>query len=106
MTTAYTWSIASMNSYPEYAGQPNVVVSASWVCVGVDGEYTGTTGGTCSFALDPAQTFTPYQDLSQQQVLTWCWASGVDKTFVENFVEQQIFNQQNPTIELPLPWGS
>lgn len=86
MTTAYTWSIASMNSYPEYAGQPDIVVSANWLCVGVDGLYTGTTGGTCSFTLDPAQTFTPYQDLTQEQVLTWCWASGVNKTSVEAFV--------------------
>lgn len=93
-----------MNSYPEFAGQPDVVASANWLCVGVDGEFEGSTQGTCSFALNPLQSFTPYQDLTQEQVLSWCWASGVDQASVQEFVAQQIFNRQNPTTELPLPW--
>jgi len=95
-----------MGSYPEYAGEPDVVATANWLCSGVDGEFTGSASGSCAFALDPSQPFTPYQNLTQEQVLTWCWASGVDQTAIEQFVGKQIFNQQNPTAELPLPWAS
>jgi hypothetical protein len=61
---------------------------------------------TCSFPL-PAEggAFTPYADLTQDQVLGWCWANGVNKDATEAAVQAQIDNQINPpTIQPPLPW--
>jgi hypothetical protein len=52
-------------------------------------------------------SFTPYANLTQDQVLGWIWASGVDKDATEAAVEQQIQNQINPPIVTPpLPWAS
>jgi hypothetical protein len=71
----------------------------------VDGSYTGTAYATCSFPA-PEGTFTPYADLTQDQVLGWCWANGVDKTATEAAVQTQIDNQINPPIiQPPLPWA-
>ncbi len=51
------------------------------------------------------EAFTPYADLTQEQVLGWIWANGVDKDATEAAVEQQIENQKNPPIVSPkLPW--
>jgi hypothetical protein len=43
--------------------------------------------------------------LTQDQVLSWCFANGVDKTSIEANVTQQINDQINPPIIAPpLPW--
>jgi hypothetical protein len=52
-------------------------------------------------------SFTPYDQLTQEQVLGWCWANGVDQTAVEAEVTAQLANQVNPlTTTPPLPWGA
>jgi hypothetical protein len=49
--------------------------------------------------------FTPYEDLTEQQVLNWCFANGVDQAAIEANVTQQIENQINPpVIAPPVPW--
>jgi len=50
--------------------------------------------------------YTPYADLTQDQVLGWIWASGVDKDATEAAVNQQIDNAINPPVVTPpLPWA-
>jgi hypothetical protein len=109
MSATITWTIQWMNAYPQYDGQTDVVISAGWACNGLQIEgnkrYNGTVYGSASFTLNPDVPFTPYADLTQDQVLGWVWASGVDKTATEAAVQQQIDNQINPPIvQPPLPW--
>jgi hypothetical protein len=90
----------------------DVVITADWRCNGTettgtgDDEktYSGTCYGSASFA-PPTENFTPYPDLTQEQVLSWCYANGVDKTAIEANVTAQIEAQINPpVIAPPLPW--
>jgi hypothetical protein len=90
----------------------DVVITADWRCNGTEtigtGDdaktYSGTCYGSASFQ-PPTGEFTPYPDLTQDQVLGWCFASGVDKTAIEANVTQQINDQINPpVIAPPLPW--
>jgi len=82
----------------------DVVITADWRCNGNDETYTGTCYGSASFAA-PSGDFTPYPDLTQDQVLGWCFSNGVDKTAIEANVSLQIENQINPPIIAPpLPW--
>ena len=105
MTTQITWLIEALDVKPTEGSYTDVVVTAHWRCNGVDGEYNGTVYGTCSFSA-PSEQFTPYADLTQDQVLGWCWASGVDKDATEAAVQTQIDNQINPPIISPaLPWS-
>jgi hypothetical protein len=100
----YTWIIEQLWVKPTDASLTDVVVTAAWRCNGTDGTYSGTVYGTCSFA-PPTGAFTPYPDLTQDQVLGWCFANGVDQTAIEANVASQIQNQINPPIVvLPLPW--
>ena len=99
-----TWVIEYMVTTPVSATPSECVITAGWRCNGVDGEYTGTVYSTCSFPA-PTGTYIPYADLTQDTVLNWCWANGVDKDATEAAVEQQIQNAINPpTIQPPLPW--
>jgi hypothetical protein len=82
----------------------DVVITADWRCNGSQDQYTGTCYGSASFQ-PPSGSFTPYEDLTQDQVLGWCYANGVDQKAIEANVSAQIENQINPpVIAPPLPW--
>jgi len=106
----FTWLIEQMECAPQQDGETDVVIVACWRCNGsqVDGEntYNGTVYGSCGFTYTEGE-FTPYDQLTQDQVLGWCWSSGVDKDATEANVQAQIDNQINPPVViLPLPWAS
>jgi hypothetical protein len=104
--TTITWVIEWMQTTPTTDTPPETVLTAGWRCNGVDGTYNSTVYGTCSFP-PPEGDFTPYADLTEQQVLGWCWENGVDKAATEAAVQTQIDNQINPpTIQPPLPWAA
>jgi hypothetical protein len=46
----------------------------------------------------------PYADLTQEEVLGWIWASGVDKDATEAAVAAQIEAQKNPVSATGVPW--
>ena len=107
-----TWIIERLLCKPVEGSLTDVVITADWRCNGTEttgsGDdaktYSGTCYGSCSFA-PPTENFTPYDQLTEQQVLNWCWENGVDKTAIEANVSLQIQNQINPpVVVLPLPW--
>ena len=106
------WLIERLLVKPLEGSNPDVVITADWRCNGTEitgsGDtektYSGTCYGSCSFQ-PPSGSFTPYEDLTQQQVLDWCYENGVDKNAIEANVTLQIENQINPpVVTLPLPW--
>ena len=111
MTTTYTWTITAMDCYPEVDNEQDVVFCAHWTCSGeqiVGGEpLTSSVYSTQAVTVDPAEPFTPYAQLTQDQVLNWVWTSGVDKAVTEAAVAQQIQNLINPPVVTPpLPWAT
>ena len=103
--TTITWNISQLDCLPQAPEGADYVVTAHWQCTGVDGTYSGQVYSTASFAVVKG-AFTPYADLTQDQVLGWIWANGVDKDATEAAVQQQIDNQINPPIVAPpLPWA-
>ena len=99
-----SWLIERLLCKPTEGPNTDVVITADWRCNGTDETYSGTCYGSCSFQ-PPSGSFTPYPDLTQEQVLGWCYENGVDKTAIEANVSLQIENQINPpVVVLPLPW--
>ena len=108
------WLIERLLVKPTEGTNTDVVITADWRCNGTEtigsGDtektYSGTCYGSCSFQ-PPSGSFTPYEDLTQDQVLGWCFANGVDKSAIEANVSLQIANQINPpVVSLPLPWAA
>ena len=98
------WLIERLLVKPTEGTLTDVVITADWRCNGSQDNYSGTCYGSCSFA-PPSGSFTPYEDLTQDQVLQWCYENGVDKTAIEANVTLQIENQINPPVVcLPNPW--
>ena len=102
--TTISWIIERLLVKPTEGSLTDVVITADWRCNGTDGTYSGTCYGSASFA-PPTENFTPYDQLTEQQVLDWCYANGVDQAAIEANVSLQIENQINPPIIAPpLPW--
>ena len=106
------WIIERLLCKPVEGSYTDVVITADWRCNGTEttgsGDteqtYSGTCYGSCSFA-PPTGSFTPYADLTEQQVLGWCFSNGVDQKAIETNVVIQIADQINPpVVVLPLPW--
>lgn len=105
--TTITWAVSQMDCYPQAEGETDVVFTVHWNCSGVDGEYSGYVYSTQAVAYTAGTPYTPYADLTQDQVLGWIWSSGVDKDATEAAVQQQIDNQINPPVVTPpLPWAA
>ena len=104
--TTFTWTVSQLDCYPQEGGNTDVVFTVHWQLTGTDGTYNGSVYSTCSVPA-PTGTFIPYADLTQDQVLGWIWANGVDKASAEAAVQTQIDNQINPpVVSPPLPWNS
>jgi hypothetical protein len=104
--TTFNWQVTQLNCYPQYDNQTDVVFTIHWQLTGTDGTYNGSVYSTCSVPA-PTGTFTPYADLTQEQVLGWIWANGVDKDSAQAAVQTQIDNQANPPVVSPvLPWNN
>ena len=104
------WNISSMDCRVQEGQYQDVVITVHWQCTDtqtIDGkEYSGRVYSTCSLPA-PEGSFTPYDQLTQQQVLGWIWANGVDQAATEAAVEAQIQAQAFPTIVTPqLPWAA
>ena len=106
MAATINWTVTEMICYPEADGYPDVVFGVHWACSGVQDGYSARVAAlnACEVPL-PSSTFTRYVDLTQQQVLDWIWANGVDKSAIESQVQNQIDLQITPPVViLPLPW--
>jgi hypothetical protein len=106
MATTFNWTVTAMDCYPQEGGNTDVVFNVHWTCSGTDGAFNGSVYSTCAVP-GPGDPFTPYADLTQQQVLGWIWANGVDQAATEAAVQTQINNQINPPVVTPaLPWSN
>ena len=107
MATVFNWKISQLNCYPQADGQTDVVFVVHWTCSGTDGTYNGSVYSTCSVTYVAGTPYTPYADLTQDIVLGWIWANGVDKAATEAAVQTQIDNQITPPVISPkLPWNA
>ena len=97
MTT--TWTISTL----ERETSNGFVFTAHWQATAVDGDYTAQIYSTCSWA-EGTPTI-PYADLTQETVLNWVWANGVDKQATEDALAANIALQKNPTQASGTPWS-
>jgi hypothetical protein len=98
MTT--TWTITQCDRLTA----DDFITTAHWTATAVDGDYTASIYSTCSWA-DGTPTV-PYADVTEAEVLDWCWASGVDKDATEAALAQNIELQKNPVQATGTPWAS
>lgn len=101
------WTITSMTVKTQEAGFSDVVYMVNWLAVDSDGVNEARMGGDTEVPA-PEGTFTPYDQLTEQQVLGWVWEILGDETryAIETDLNAQIVYMQIPPVAvLPLPWA-
>lgn len=108
MPITNSWAVVQMDAYPEADGETDVVFNVHWTLTATDGTYQGYVYGSQAVGLDPNAPFTPYADLTEDQVINWVQsAMGAEQVAAyEAAVADQIANQVNPPVVTPpLPWA-
>ena len=108
MAITYTWDITNIRKAPQLEGKDNVVVHVRWTKTGTD--ENGTTGqfqGATPLAA-PTGDFTPYEQLTKEQVLGWVQAVvvGSYEQHVNEQIQKQITKKNDPWVDVTeAPWG-
>lgn len=108
--TTYKWIILVMDTAPSDDGLTDVVKTVHWrrqaESVVADKTYIAEVYGAMGCTAPDPMAFTPYADLTFDEVCSWLEAN-MDVTALDASLDGQIENQINPPIvQLPLPWVS
>ena len=98
MNISYKWSVEKLTVNLD----KKLVTSVEWRCYGVD-ETTGLSAAVAgATALEPSNTFIPYDELTEQEVLDWC-STIKDETVAQIAlsITKQIAKKEP---KLALPW--
>lgn len=107
MAITYTWTIEGMSTMP--TPEPDFVVNVRWKLTGTDGTHTASIDGDTQKAQVEGDTFTPYANLTEAQVLGWV-QDDLGENGIANYqanVDGQINSMINPPVSPtnePLPW--
>jgi hypothetical protein len=93
------WNVSQTDRYLD----SGFVYCAHWQANATDGEYSASVYSTCSW--QPGTPTIPYDSVTMQEVLDWCWTSGVDKDATEAALAAQIELQKNPVTATGVPWA-
>jgi hypothetical protein len=93
-----TWKISQLDRRTS----DGFVTTAHWQALAVDGDHSAMIYATCGWA--DGQPTVPYADLTEEEVLQWIWASGVDKEATETALSASINAQKNPASAAGVPW--
>lgn len=103
----YKLTPTTLVNYPQAEGQTDVVFRIVWNYSGSDGDITASFCGQTDVTYTSGSPYTPYADLTEEQVIGWVLGSWSPEETASNQdqIEQQINNQKNPPTQvLPLPW--
>jgi hypothetical protein len=110
METNYKWIINLMQCKEQDGDLQNVVIKVNWIreasATKNDIEYKITMPGTQEFTQVDSSNFTPYDQLTYEQVCGWLDGS-IDVTMIDNSLNNQLDLIVNPPlISLPVPWDA
>ena len=100
--TNFKWTIPQLDRMTA----DNWVATAHYNVTATDGEHSASTYGTIGFTQDPDATgYTPYDQLTESQVVGWVKTS-LGKDTVEASLQGQIDLQKKPVQAAGVPWAT
>lgn len=104
--TTFNWLILSMPAYTQIDGHSDVVFQVNWKCEGTEDRLSAASVGSVSVTYTAGSPFTPYDQLTQDQV--WGWINpSIDRPEIEANLQAMIDEQKNPPVVTPsLPWAA
>ena len=107
MTIQYIWGITKIKAYPTVEDKTNVICTVEWKLTITNGEYNKQILGTISIPVVHLEPFTPYDQLTEEQVLGWVHKvmGPEQKSQLEAGILVQLEQMINPpVVTVPLPW--
>lgn len=112
MAITYTWQVTNLKRM-DVEGNTNVVVHSRWTRTGTDENgHEGSFQGATPLRLPESGSgnFTPFEDLTEEQVVEWIKTEIASNPGYEEHIVQQITKQieakKNPVVDVDrLPWG-
>lgn len=97
MSNIYTWKILSLECKTHETGQTDVVFSINWLLEATDGMHTVTQPDYTLISYNE-EAFTPFESLSEEQVLGW-----ITTTIGEDQIAEFKANLDNKLTSLRVP---
>lgn len=94
----FNWTIDNLDRRTS----DDFITTAHWRCTAVDGGFSASVYGSCGWG--NGTPIIPYSEVTQEQVLEWCWNTNIDKTEMENNLINQIEKLKNPETKAGVPW--
>jgi hypothetical protein len=98
MTIEYKWRVSQLDRIVS----TGFVTTAHWRVNAIDGKNEASTLSSCLWAEGIPEI--AYNDLTEEIVLGWVWANGVNKNAIEAKLAKQIETQKTPVNANGLPW--
>jgi len=104
--TTYNWNCKTVDAYPQDGEYTDLVYNVHWIVTGVSDEldpqgvaYSATSIGTQTLDVSDVTDFIPFEDLTNEQVVTWTkGAMGEEQvTSIEASIQSQIDTLITPT---------
>lgn len=105
----YSYKITNTYCYAApYENMENMVFSVQWIYTGTDGTYSSNINGCTTIPFNPDIEYTPFDDLTEQQVISWV-EQNTDPASLSEMqakIESDILEQSAPppVINPILPW--
>ena len=106
MATTYNWNCKTVDAYPQDGDYADLVYNVHWIVTGEsdqldpDGNaYSATNIGTQTLDTSDVTDFIPFEDLTNEQVVTWTQsAMGTEQVdSIEASIQSQIDSLITPT---------
>lgn len=103
----YTWTFPAFDCVIDEDGLQNVVTTVHWILTGTDEDnISATVYGSQGVGQPNPEAFTPFPDISEEQVIGWM-ESSMDVDALEVNIATQIDLIKHPVTEvLPAPWSN
>jgi hypothetical protein len=113
---AFTWVISQLDSIPSLDGMDKVISTIHYraqksyqyfISEGLETDFfTADTYGALAVDAPHEASFTPYDEVTKEMVISWL-ESSLDCVAIESNLDSQIQNFLNPPIvNFGLPWQS
>lgn len=105
MTTTFSWDCKTIDAYPQFKENSNVVYNVHWIITGVSDQldtygnpYQSRSIGTQTLKTDDITEFIPFEDLTNEIVVEWTKGAMGDEevTDIENNIQSYLYSLINP----------
>lgn len=108
MAITITWKIDGIECQVQEGVYTDVVYMIHWRVYASEGEASASVYGSCIVDFTPSENFVPYEELTEEQVLAWTFASLGDegKINAETAASSALQDILEPkVVSKPLPWA-